>query len=240
VIVSDDSFWSVDPDQETARHGEFRLVVVHAPHPGGSALLPAHDPARAREFVASFGTIDAVLEELGPVSATEPVPLATRHDLDLVSVGCWGNVTEIVDPALAHCGDSFPVLEQSQALRERFPDAVIISWATLDYTMTYGAWTFLHPDGTSLFAAGWHGEEDWDLDGDVGAVVRSFGIPHEALADEGVDVEDDVNVFDWDGLARLALERVAPLDHTNRVMSAFRVRHTEDTTFDMEETWLEV
>ncbi len=237
--MSIDSFWSTGPDQEITRHGEFCLTVVDAPHPGGSAALPAHDPDRAREFVASFGTVDAVLEELDPVSATDPVSLATRRDLDLVSVGSWGNVTEIIDPALGHCGDTFPVLEQSEALRERFPDAVIIASATIDYNMTYGAWTISHPDGTSLFAAGWHGEEDWDFDGDVGAVVRSFGITDEALAEADVDLDDDVNVFNWDGLAQLALERVAPLNHEGRTMSVFRVRHTKETTFDMEETWLE-
>lgn len=239
-IMSDDTdFWDAGEDEEIARHGEFSLTVVHAPFPGDAAVLPAHDPDRAREFVASFGTIDAVLEELGTTDATEPVPLATRRDLDLVSVGCWGNVTEIIDPALGHCGDSFPVLEQSLALRERHPDAVIIGSATIDYNMTYGTWVISHPNGTNLFAAGWHGEDNWDFDGDVRAVVESFGITADALAEKHVDLDEDVNGFYWDGLARLALGRVAPLNKVGRVMSEFRVRHTEDTTFDMEETWLE-
>ncbi|MEU0394725.1 DUF6333 family protein [Streptomyces sp. NPDC006208] len=237
--MTDDSFWSADQDQEIVRHGEFRLTVVHAPRPGNSASLPAHDPDRAREFVASFGTIDAVVEELDPIRATEPVPLGTRRDLDLVRVGCWGSVSEIIDPALGHCGDSFPVLEQSEALRERFPDAVIVASATIDYNMTYGAWAIFHPDGTSLFAAGWHGEENWDCEGDAKAVVSSFGIPGAALVKQNVDLDDAVNVFNWGGLAQLALARVAPLSRENRSMSVYRVRHTEDTTFDMEETWLE-
>ncbi len=238
--MSEESFWDADEDQEIVRHGEFGLTVVRAPHPGNAATLPAHDPDRAREFVASFGTVDAVLEELDPVRAVDAVPLETRRDLDLVSVGCWGGVTEIVDPALGHCGDNFPVLEQAEALRERFPDAVIVASATIDYHMTYGAWTIFHPDGTGLFAAGWHGEDHWDLDGDVAAVVRSFGISPKALAAADVDLDADVNVFHWSGLARLALAGVAPLHRAGRTMSAFRVRHTEDATFDMEETWLEM
>lgn len=237
--MSEESFWSVGEDQEVLRYGEFCLTVVDAPFPGGAGELPAHDVERAREFVGSFGTVDAVLEELGPVSATDAVDLETRGDLDVVRVGCWGQVTEIADPALAHCGDTFPVLEQAEALRKRFPEAVIVAAATLEYNAPYGAFVISHPDGTSVFAAGWQGEGDWDLDGDVRAVVRAFGITEEALAEEEIDLDDDPGSFDWDALAQLALEQVAPLDHENRVMSAFRVRHTEDTTFDMEETWLE-
>jgi hypothetical protein len=232
-------FWSVGEEQKILRHGEFGLTVVHAPFPGALATLPAHDPDRAREFVGAFGTVDAVLAELGLDSATDPAPFATRRDLERVSVGCWGNVTRIVDPALGHRGDSFPVLEQSEALRERFPDAVIIASATIDYNMTYGAWVISHPSGASVFAAGWHGEENWDFDGDVGAVVEAFGIPAEALAEKNVDLDEDINGFYWEGLERLALGRVAPLHLGGRTMSVFRVRHTEDTTFDMEETWLE-
>ncbi|MFF7261963.1 DUF6333 family protein [Streptomyces sp. NPDC008159] len=237
--MSDESFWGVGPEQPVVRYGEFSLTVVDAPFPGAAGRLPEHDAERAREFAGSFGTVDAVLEDLGAVSATDAVDLATRADLDVVRVGCWGGVTEILDPALAHCGDTFPVLEQARALRERFPAAAVVAAATLEHHTPHGAWVIAHPDGTSVFAAGWQGQGDWDLDGDVRAVVAAFGIPEDALDEEGIDLDDDPGSLDWDALARLALEQVAPLDHEQRVMSAFRVRHTEDTTFDMEESWLE-
>lgn len=240
IMTRDDTdFWDADEDEEIARHGEFFLTVVHAPFPGDSAVLPAHDPARAREFVASFGTVDAVLADLGTSDATDPVPFATRRDLDLVSVGCWGNVTTIVDPALGHRGDSFPVLEQSDELRKHHPDAVIIGAGTVDHNMTYGTWVISHPNGANTFAAGWHGEPHWDFDGDIRAVVEAFDITTDALTEKYVDLDEDVNVFNWDGLVRLALGRVTPLNLVGRTMSGFRVRHTEDATFDMEETWLE-
>lgn len=172
--MAEDTFWNVGEDQEVVRYGELALAVVRAPFPGGSVSLPAHDPERAREFVAAFGTVDAVREELLPASATEPVDLATRADLDVVRVGCWGGVTEIVDAALGNVGDDFPVWEQAQALRKRYPDAVVIGAATVEHDSTYGARAVLHADGPSVFAAGWHGEGDWDLQGDVRAVVEAF------------------------------------------------------------------
>lgn len=107
--MTEDTFWNVEEDHEVVRYGEFSLTVVRAPVPGGAGVPAAHDPERAREFVASFGTVDAVLEELAPVGATEGVELATRADLDVVRVGCWGGVTEIVDAALGNVGDDFPV-----------------------------------------------------------------------------------------------------------------------------------
>ncbi|MDX3133861.1 DUF6333 family protein [Streptomyces europaeiscabiei] len=237
--MTEDTFWNVEEDHEVVRYGEFSLTVVRAPFPGGAGVLAAHDPERAREFVGSFGTVDAVLEELAPVSATDAVDLATRADLDVVRVGCWGGVTEIVDAALGNVGDDFPVWEQAQALRKRYPDAVVIGAATVEHDATYGAWAVLHPDGAGVFAAGWHGEGDWDVEGDVRAVAEAFGIDEDELADEGVDLDDDTEVFDWDGFAQLALGQVAPLNQEGRTVSVFRVRHTEDTTFDMGETWLE-
>lgn len=71
------------------------------------------------------------------------------------------------------------------------------------------------------------------------AVAEAFGIGEDELAEEGVDLDDDTEVFDWDGFAQLALGQVAPLNQEGRTVSVFRVRHTEDTTFDMGETWLE-
>ncbi|WP_216590005.1 DUF6333 family protein [Streptomyces brasiliscabiei] len=239
MTEAEGTFWSVGEDQGVVRYGEFFLTVVRAPFPGSSAVLDAHDPERAREFAASFGTVDAVLGELGAVSATEGVGLGTRADLDVVRVGCWGPVTEIVDPALGNVGDDFPVWEQAKELRKRHPDAVVIGAATVEHGSTYGAWAVLHPGGAEVFAAGWHGEGDWDVEGDTRAVVEAFGIDEDELAEDGVDLDDGFEEFDWDGLARLALGRVAPLGQEGRTVSVFRVRHTEDTTFAMEETWLE-
>jgi len=237
--MTDDSFWDSPPDQYLARHGEFRLTVVHAPYPGPEGRLAAHDALQAGQFAAAFGTVDAVLDDLGILPATDPVPFAVRADLDLVRVGCWGNVTEIRDPALANLSGTFPVDEQVDALAERFPDAVIIASAIVDHSTRWGAWKIVHPRGVNVFAAGWSGEPDWDFEGDPAAVIAAFGIEADRIAQEGIGIDDEPDAFDWSGLTRLALARVAPLDRRNLDASVFRVRHTEEATGDMEDTWIE-
>ncbi|WP_327327879.1 DUF6333 family protein [Streptomyces sp. NBC_01210] len=102
--MTDNDFRDCPPEEGIAQHGEFRLTLIERPFPAGGRVLPAHDPARAREFAGAFGTIDTVVEEVDRIEATERLPFATRADLDLVSVGCRGTVTEINDPALVFAG----------------------------------------------------------------------------------------------------------------------------------------
>jgi hypothetical protein len=68
---SDNDFWECPPEQAIAWHGEFRLSLVERPFPTDDGVLPAHDPARAREFAAAFGTIGTVLGEADRIEATE-------------------------------------------------------------------------------------------------------------------------------------------------------------------------
>ncbi|MFJ4833643.1 DUF6333 family protein [Streptomyces sp. NPDC088747] len=236
--MTDYGFWDCPPEQAIARHGEFRLTLVERPFPAGDGALPAHDPARAREFAAAFGTVDAVMEEVGRIEATERPPFATRADLDLVAVGCWGTVTEINDPALVFTGGTFPLVEQADQLAGRFPEAVVIGSATIDHGTTYGIHVIHHPDGTRLFAAGWSGEGDWDLEGTPREVVEAFGIGPGDLALKGVQLDAGPGSFYWEGLTRLALRSVGPLLRTGRELSVFRVRHTEVTTGDLADTWI--
>lgn len=236
--MTDNDFWDCPPEQGIAQRGEFRLTLVERPFPGGDDALPAHDPVRARGFAGAFGTIDAVVEEVERIEATERPPFATRADLDLVGVGCWGTVTEINDPALVFTGGTFPLAVQAQALAERFPGAVVIGSATIDHNMTYGTHVIHHPDGARLFAAGWSGEGDWDRQGTPHDIVDAFGIAPDALERQGVDLDAAPGAFAWEGLVRLALQRVAPLFRKGRELSVFRVRHTEEATGDLEETWI--
>ncbi|UZJ32747.1 DUF6333 family protein [Streptomyces endophytica] len=235
------SFWDVPPDADVVRSGEYELTLVRSGAPTDASGLPAHDPVAARRFAASFGTIDTVLEDLGTVPATDDPSADTRADLELVRVGSWGGVTEITDPGLVQCNGSFPVEEEAESLAERFPDAVIIASCTVDYSLTYGAYKIIHPDGVRLFAAGWHGEgkDYWDLDGSPADVAAAFGITAAELSDAYVDLNAAAHVFSWRSLCNLALKKVAPLDHTGRISSLFRVRHTEEATGHMEEMWLE-
>ncbi|MFJ9678046.1 DUF6333 family protein [Streptomyces sp. NPDC101194] len=236
--MTDNDFWEYPPEQDVAQHGEFRLTLVERPFPTGGGALPAHDPSRAREFASALGTVDTVVEEVDRIEATERPPFATRADLDLVSVGCWGTVTEINDPALVFTGGTFPLAEQADALAERFPGAVVIGSAAIDYNVSYGTHAIYHPGGVRLFAAGWSGEEDWDRQGTPQDVVDAFGIGTDALEGKGIDLHAHPGAFPWEGLTRLALQRVTPLLRKGRTLSVFRVRHTEETTGNLEDTWI--
>lgn len=237
--MTDESFWDSPADQPVARHGEGRLTVVRAPFPGPEGILPAHDAQRAGEFTEAFGTIDAVLEDLGAVTATEAIPMDTRADLDRVRVGCWGNVTEICDPALANTPGMFSVDAHVHALAERFPDAVIIASATIDHNPRYGAWSILHPSGLDVFAEFWHDEGDWQIDGEPADVIDVFGIDPAHAEAEGIEANAAPETINWENLARLACARVYPIDRRGMTASVFRVRHTKEVTREMEETWIE-
>ncbi|MEU9531247.1 DUF6333 family protein [Streptomyces sp. NPDC048213] len=236
--MSYDDVWEYGPDEPLVRHGEFRLTVVGPPFPGGDGELPAHDPARAAGLVAALGAVDAVVGEDGRIEAVERPPFATRADLDLVAVGCWGPVSEVNDPALAAGGDGSALAEQADALAARYPGAAVIGSVRVDHPVAYGAHVVQHPDGARLFAAGWAGEGDWDLEGGVAEVAGAFGIDADALRDAGVDPDAEPGDLAWESLTRLVLRRTSPLHRVGRTLSVFRVRRSEGTAGDLEDTWI--
>ncbi|MGW2346441.1 DUF6333 family protein [Streptomyces sp. NPDC001661] len=237
------SHWDEPADTKVRWHGDRRLTVVRHARPRPAAVpaagLPAHDPVAAREFAESFGTIERVLDDLGTVPAVERVFPETRSELEQVLVGCWGDVIEITDGGLVHCDGAHLVDEQAEALAERFPDAAVIASCVIDYSMPYGAWKFIHPDGTRVFAAGWDGEDDWDLEGSPADVAAAFGLTEREFAKAEIDLDAQAMSFDWSGLADLARESVSPLHHVERELSVFHVAHTEDAVGRMTEMWLD-
>ena len=238
--MPDETLWDYPPDEPTERHGEFTLTVVHPPFPGPDGVLVAHDEVRARTFAEAFGTVYRVLDHQGAIPATEPIDVDTRADLDVVRVGCWGGVTEINDPALISLSERFPIEEQAEALADRHPDAVIVAAADMDLPgADYGTWKIIHPDGARVFAAGFSGEENWDVEGEVTAILDAFGITVEQAAAVGVDPAHTPQSFAWVALAGLALKAVSPTDRRGLMASVFRVQHTEDAVAAMEDTWFE-
>ncbi|WMX43744.1 DUF6333 family protein [Streptomyces roseicoloratus] len=231
-------YWIRPADQDIARYGEFRLTLVQPPFPAPATTLLDHDVVRAREFAGSLLAVEDVLAEVERIEAVDRPDFATRADLDLVSVGCWGTVTEVNDPALACAEVDHTLLEQAEALAAGFPGAVVVGSATVDHPTTYGTHVIHHPGGARLFGAGWSGEGDWLHDGSAHAVAEAFGIGPGALAREGVDLDAPPGSLYWQGLARLALLSVTPMHRGGRVLSVFRVRHTEKATGDLEDTWL--
>ncbi|MGW1181541.1 DUF6333 family protein [Streptomyces drozdowiczii] len=236
--MSYDDVWEYGPDEALAQHGEFRLTVVESPFPGGDGELPAHDPARAAGLVAELGTVDAVVGEDGRIEAVERPPFMARADLDLVAVGCWGPVSEVNDPALAAGGDGSSLAGQADALAARFPGAAVIGSVRVDHPVAYSAHVVRHPDGVRLFAAGWAGEGGWDREGGVAEVAGAFGIDADALRDAGVDPDAEPGDLAWESLTRLVLRRTSPLPRAGRTLSVFRVRRSEGTAGDLEDTWI--
>ncbi|MGP8304168.1 DUF6333 family protein [Streptomyces inhibens] len=236
--MTDTTFWTCPPDREVRGHGDdYTLTLLLPPFPTGTVNLPPHDPERARHFAENFDTVDEILEELPPVSAGNYLPLETRSDLDIIKVGCWGNVISISDPALAESIGDLPLLGASATLRERYPDARIVGSAHVDCGEDHTEDIIQLPGGVMLHAEGWPCVEPLDVTGDPQAVVRALGISPEPLAEEEIDLDAASDEIDWRALGRLALGPCDPWGRPDLQMSVFRVRHTSSATFRMRETW---
>ncbi|WP_259407956.1 DUF6333 family protein [Streptomyces akebiae] len=235
--MTDDSFWTLPPDRVVrGSMGHCNLTVLLPPFDVDAGTLPANDPARAAEFAASFGTVDEVLEDLGPRPVLDvPYPYV-RTDLDVVQAAVWGHVLGFSDPALADAGDDNPLLSEARSLREWYPDARIVGRVDFHGGASHTEDLVWLPDGTMFHAAGWAGDEPFEVTGDPAAVASALGIPAEKLADLGLDEEDPADI-PWADLAALALAESDPWGRRQLHTTAFRVRHTEFATSTMEELY---
>jgi hypothetical protein len=242
--VTETSYWTCPPDRRVNGWGDYTITVLHPPFPtttGRStrttvAELAPHDPVRAREFAESFGTVEAVLEEL-PLTDTVSASPWTRADLDIIRVGCWGNVIGISDPALADNGNTCPLLEEAEVLHKLYPDARIVGSVHTDMGADHSEDVIFLPGGLMLHSEGWDSSR-WDLTGDPRAILDALGITAESLVGEYAELDED-NPADtnWNAFGNLALGPLDPWHFDVVRMSAFRVRHTEHYTDLMEEIW---
>ncbi|MDG4858469.1 DUF6333 family protein [Streptomyces sp. T-3] len=243
--MTDSNFWTVPADLEVNGHGEYTITLIRPPFPDGTRPsthatvkeLAPHDPVRAREFAECFGTIDAVLEELPLTNALPAGSPWTRADLDVITVGHWGNVIAISDPALADNGLDCPLLEQTEALRERYPDARIVGSVDSDMGAYHHEHTVWLPGGPTLHSEGWSNGDMWHLDGDPHAVLDALGITAESLVGTYAELEEDPSDTNWDEFGKLAIRPWSPWGFSTPEMSAFRVRHTENAVMHMEGVW---
>ncbi|UYQ64392.1 DUF6333 family protein [Streptomyces peucetius] len=235
--MSDTDFWSFPPDRMT--HGSdtrYELTVLHPPFTVDAADLPANDRERAAEFARSLGTIDDVIEDLGPRKQSDTITVATRADLDVVQVGVWGNLMSIADPAFADDGNDMPLLAEATRLRERFPDARIVGRVEVHCGAEHTEDLVWLPDGTMFHACGWPGDEPFVVTGDPQAVMSALGITTEVLEDLDVyfDLDDEPNQNDWGALATACLAGADPWGRADLDASSLRVRHSEHATSHME------
>ncbi|MGW2111763.1 DUF6333 family protein [Streptomyces sp. NPDC001948] len=236
--MTDTTFWACPPDREVRGHGDdYTLTLLLPPFPAGTVNFSPHDPEEARHFAENFDTVDEILEELPPGSACGSPAPETRADLDIIKVGCWGNVISITDPALADSIGDSPLLGASNTLRSRYPDARIVGSADVHCGGDHTEDIIRLPGGLMLHAEGWSGVEPLEVTGDPQAVVRALGISSETLAEEAIDLDEESDEIDWRALGRLALGPCDPWGRVDLRMSVFRVRHTSGSTFRMEESW---
>jgi hypothetical protein len=240
----DDGYWTCPPDRKVSGWGEYTITILRPPFPASTARstlatvaeLGPHDPARARQFVETFGTVEAVLEEL-PLTNTVASAPWTRADLDIVSVGCWGNVIGISDPALADNGNVEPLLAETTALHRRHPDARIVGGVNVDMGENHTEATVHLPGGASLHYSGWDSDQ-CDLTGDPHAILNALGTTAEDLIGQDAELdEEDPSATHWRAFGNLALGPWDPWNFEAVQISAFRVRHTDDYTLLMEEVW---
>ncbi|MFG2892497.1 DUF6333 family protein [Streptomyces sp. NPDC048248] len=236
--MTEANFWTCPPDREVGGYGDdYTLALVLPPFPAGTVNFSPHDPEEARQFAENFDTVDEILEELPPVSAADHQAPETRADLDIIKVGCWGNVISITDPALADNIGDLPLLGASTTLRKRYPDARIVGSANVDLGEDHTEDIVQLPGDLMLHTEGWPGVDPLEVTGDPHAVMRALGISLETLAEEEIDLDEESDEIDWRALGRLALGPSDPWGRSDLRMSVFRVRHTSGSTFRMEESW---
>ncbi|MCB5908828.1 DUF6333 family protein [Streptomyces pinistramenti] len=243
--MTDNSFWTCPPETvvRSANSDEYTLTLLDPPQPESTAELPPHDRVRARAFAEAFPTVDAVLEELPPMPASEALYAETLSDLDLITIGCWGHVTRISDPALAtYDAGMTPVLHEATALHKRHPGALIVGSAAPDFGETHTEDVICLPDGPALSASGFPAyETPWHVDGDPHTILDALGIDPADLTDEDredLSLDEEPHLTNWGMLGGLVLDHCGRRLRSGLEMSVFRVRHTEGYTSLMEEMWM--
>ncbi|MFI7410278.1 DUF6333 family protein [Streptomyces sp. NPDC049627] len=235
--MTGDSFWTLPPDRMVRGSlGHCNITVLLPPFGVDARALPANDPGRAAEFAASFGTVEEVVEEIGPRSALDVPYPDTRTDLDIVQAAAWGHALGFSDPALADNGNDTPLLTEARRLRERYPDARIVGRVHFHGGADHTEDIVWLPDGAMFHATGWPGDEPFEVTGDPDAIASALGIPAETLEDLGLHEEDPADV-EWAGFVALALGEADPWGWEQLRTTAFRVRHTRFATSTMEELY---
>jgi hypothetical protein len=148
----------------------------------------------------------------------------------------FSNVLGMCDPALADSGNDLPLLSGARGLRERYPDARIVGRVHFHSGASHTEDIVWLPDGTMFHAAGWPGDEPFEVTGDPRAIASALGITAQTLEDLGMDEEDPAGV-EWADFAAPALGKADPWGIKQIQTTAFRVRHTGFAISTMEELY---
>ncbi|MFC4012739.1 DUF6333 family protein [Nonomuraea purpurea] len=194
-----------------------------------NAGVAAHDPDRALEVVNSLTSVERVLESLGQraMKDCEVMPYEPA-DLDLVMVGCWGQVVYVHDAGLA--GDLVDYADTEVWNQQRLhPQASIVSKVFLDMVADYMQLIFWLP-GLQPVTTEW--SDGFRVKGDVPALLRAAGV------DESADLSD-LSELDFQGLARQICGFAPYMEGPEALpVSLFRVGRPEDVIEEMEDVWI--
>ncbi|REK89278.1 hypothetical protein DY245_15990 [Streptomyces inhibens] len=228
-------------DEVLPKWGSHAVLTLHFPpfpdpDASGDPALAPHDPVRARQVVEELGTVGEVLEQLPERPIGDVPDPEVRADLELVAVGCWGNVVHIVEPALGSDLLTEAMTEEIRRQRERHPQARIVGSLEIDYGNSYCEDVVDLPGGEKAYAGGWDCDDDWEFLGDAEEVLRAIGVDRGPAAEAGFDLDEEPRDRVWSDLGTLAIWGL----HSGaggRQVSVFRVRRTEEAAFHLEEVW---
>ncbi|GAA3782329.1 hypothetical protein GCM10022225_83350 [Plantactinospora mayteni] len=221
------------------RHSITQITRVHPPPPALYTYrtidqAPAHDSARARAIVRELPTVAGV-EELAPVPRRDVRSPTTFDDLDYVTVGCWGGVVQITDPAFGEdgvCSYNLDPVFDGQV--KAHPDARIIGACEMDFSLTYGKYLVHVPGAPDVSADGW---DEMTVSGNLAELLRACGIDPARPGAEGLDF-DDPDGLNWgEYLNLIACGLYIPLSNETLMVSVFKVSRPEDTQENIEEVW---
>jgi hypothetical protein len=218
------------------RQSSLRIIRVHPPfrapydqHTVQAA--PAHDPVRARAVVAGLSTVASVAEELEPLLRRDDTGPLYTDDLDLVTVGCWGGIVQISDPAFGEDGVLSSHLDAAFTDQiTAHPEASITAVCEMYSAESYGKYLAHVPGLPRLSADGW---DDQDTTGNLADLLRATG-----TASPDSD-EDDAPYIDAEALDPLAGGLHSVYADEPLLVSRFRVTRTEDVREALDDVWLE-
>ncbi|MCZ2524117.1 DUF6333 family protein [Streptomyces sp. HB2AG] len=223
------------------RQSTLRIIRVHPPYgaPYDQHTVrraPAHDPVRARAVVAGLPTVATVAEELGPVLRRHTGHPQDIGDLDHVTVGCWGDVVQICDPAFGEDGILSTNLDDAfDAQVEAHPEARITAVCEMYSFESYGKYLAHVPGQPRLSADGWH---DQYVTGDPAQLLRAVGVDPRTSGVEYLDTGEDDPFVGTEYLDLLARGLHSVYSKENLAVSVFRVTRTEDVRDSLADVWL--
>lgn len=223
------------------RQSVIQITRVHPPCPAPYDQhtirhAPAHDPVRARAVVAGLSTVATVAEELEPMLRRNLGHPSHIDDLDQVTVGCWGNIVQISDPAFGEDGILSTNLDDAfEAQVEAYPEARITAVCEMSSAESYGKYLAHVPGQPSLAVDGWDGQS---VTGDPAQLLGAVGADSADPGAECLDPAHDDPYIGVEYLNLITCNLHSVWAKENLMVSVFKVTRTEDVRYEMDEVWL--